>query len=252
MCVNEMNKNGEKVNRTQLKLNERCLMDFQKGKISGSPVAFEGCMRADIKNRVQRAMDRTVKREKAKCDSLDELPLFGYSDAATVNTAAKDGAVAVANWVFGAPVFDPDLFTKDNKKEASCQLEMLRRAGKLEDAVVKAILKAKRMAIKEDSVASDVALEARLEVVFFSDVKMIERAEDRLVKQVDKKCSTLSVSPETLFPGSCGEENPSLSEVEDCVIAAARCEACLKINAFDALNMDCDLADDHNENGSCE
>jgi hypothetical protein len=42
-----------------------------------------------------------------------------------------------------------------------------------------------------------------------------------------------------------------LSEVEACVIAAARCEACLKINAFDDLNLDCGRADDQTANGSC-
>ena len=36
-----------------------------------------------------------------------------------------------------------------------------------------------------------------------------------------------------------------------CVIAVARCEACLKINAFDALNLDCDQADDQIANRSC-
>jgi Neuraminidase (sialidase) len=35
-----------------------------------------------------------------------------------------------------------------------------------------------------------------------------------------------------------------LRQVEACVIAAARCEACLKINAFDDLNLDCDQAAD--------
>ena len=39
--------------------------------------------------------------------------------------------------------------------------------------------------------------------------------------------------------------------VEACAIAAARCEACLKINAFDDLNLDCDQADDQFANESC-
>jgi hypothetical protein len=33
------------------------------------------------------------------------------------------------------------------------------------------------------------------------------------------------------------------------VIAAARCEACLKINAFGDLNLECDQADDQTTNG---
>ena len=254
MCVKEMNKNGEKVNRAQLKVNERCLINLKKGKLGGPPsLAFSVCMVADANNRVQRATERTAKLEERKCDSLDELPPFGYTDAETVNTAAKSGGRAVANWLFGGPpVIDSSLFTNDNRKEASCQLEMLRRVGKLESTVVKAILKEKRMAIKEDSVDSDVALETRLEAVFFSVVKLIREAEDRLVKQVTKKCATLPVSPATLFPGSCGQGNPTLSAVEDCVIAAARCEACLKINAFDDLDLDCDQADNQLLDSSCQ
>jgi hypothetical protein len=42
-----------------------------------------------------------------------------------------------------------------------------------------------------------------------------------------------------------------LHQVEVCVIGVARCEACLKINAFDDLNLDCDLADDQVSNESC-
>jgi hypothetical protein len=56
-----------------------------------------------------------------------------------------------------------------------------------------------------------------------------------------------------IFPGyDCEAANPNLSDVEACVIAAARCEACLEINAFDGLDLDCDWADDQNDvNGSC-
>jgi hypothetical protein len=61
----------------------------------------------------------------------------------------------------------------------------------------------------------------------------------------------LQVPPATVFPGQCGTGDPTLREVEVCVIEAARCEACLKINAFDALNLDCDQADDEITNGSC-
>ena len=57
---------------------------------------------------------------------------------------------------------------------------------------------------------------------------------------------------EELFPGACSDVDSQLGEVEDCVRAAARCEACLKINAFDGLNLDCDQLDDFDPlNGSC-
>ncbi len=56
-------------------------------------------------------------------------------------------------------------------------------------------------------------------------------------------------APDTVFPGACADAD--LGEVEDCVIAAARCEACLKINAFDDLKLDCDDLDDGSANMSC-
>ncbi len=71
------------------------------------------------------------------------------------------------------------------------------------------------------------------------------------MKLVDKRCDALQVAPDTIFRGSCGEGSPDLGQVEACVITAARCEACLKINAFDNLNLDCDQADDQTANGSC-
>ena len=39
--------------------------------------------------------------------------------------------------------------------------------------------------------------------------------------------------------------------IQDCVIAAARCVACSKINAFDALALDCDQEDNQDADGSC-
>jgi hypothetical protein len=71
------------------------------------------------------------------------------------------------------------------------------------------------------------------------------------VKGVDRKCDALQVPPDTIFLGECGEGDPNLRQVEICVIEAARCEACLKINAFDDLNLDCDQADDQTVNESC-
>ncbi|MBW2716101.1 MAG: hypothetical protein JRD03_08490 [Deltaproteobacteria bacterium] len=248
-----MNKNGEKVNRMQLKENERCLIDFQREKLGSGPLAFNTCVLADRRDRVQRATERTATREAKKCDSLDELPLFAYTDAATVNAAATAGARALMHKILGGPpAIDADLFTKAGEKAAAaCQLETLKRADKLENTVVKEINRAKKSALKDDAVSSAAALETDLAAVFLSNDR-IGRVEDRLVQGVDRKCADLPITTGTLFPGSCGLGNPTLSQVEDCVIAAARCEACLKINAFDALNLNCDQADDHIPNASCE
>ena len=52
-----------------------------------------------------------------------------------------------------APVLDADLVTKaDNKDTARCQLEMLKRANKLENTVLKEVNKAKKRALKDEAV----------------------------------------------------------------------------------------------------
>jgi hypothetical protein len=247
-CVKEMNKNGEKVNKAQLKENERCLMDFQREKLA--PMTFKACMIADRKGRVQKHEGRTAKREEKKCDSLDDPPSFAYTNSETVNTAAVNGARALAYAIFGGPlVGDDDLVTKaENKETAKCQFEMLKRADRLENTVLKEVIKAKKKAIKDEAVGSAATLEAKLQAVFSSSDR-IARAQDRLVRQVDRKCAGLQPL-DTIFPGECGD--PDLSQVEVCAIEAARCEACLKINAFNDLDLDCDKADDQNAtNDSC-
>jgi hypothetical protein len=133
---------------------------------------------------------------------------------------------------------------------ARCQLQMLKRADRLETAVLKELNKAKRQALREETVDSEAALEAELWDVFSSNQR-IDRHERRLVDWVGWMCGRLQDSPDTIFPGACGMGALTLSEVETCAIAASRCAACVKINDFDALNMNCDLADDDLPNGSC-
>ena len=244
-----MNKDGERVNRVQLKESERCLRDFQKGKLA--PMTFDDCVTADRKNNVQKAKQNTIDRESRKCGSLDVPPPFAYTSAVTVNAAAVDGALALTYEIFGGPpVLDANLVTNaDDKDTAKCQTEMLKRANKVEKAALKEINKAKRPALKDETVTSAAALEEKLQAVLSSN-KRIDKIEATLLKMVDRKCGGLDAAPNTIFGGSCGE-GTSLLEVEECVIAAARCGACLKINAFDGLNLDCDLADDHDHNWSC-
>jgi hypothetical protein len=240
MCVNEMNNNGENVNGVQLAENERCLNDFQAGRLFG-PMTFQACITDDQEGSVQRAEDRTEIWEHKKCDLLDVLPPFAYTDSQTVNAAAVDGALALTYAIFGGPpVLDDNLVTRaDDTEAAKCQFEMLKRANTLENTVVKEVNRAKRTALRDETVNSDAALEARLQAVLSSNAK-ISKAQNTLVTWVDRTCAALPAAPSTIFPGDCGEGNADLQEVGACVIAAARREACLKINLFDALNLDCD------------
>ena len=110
-----------------------------------------------------------------------------------------------------------------------------------------ALAKAKKEAIKKEWVGSSSLLETALSDVFTTNDK-ITNAEQKFVNGVEKKCAALQ-DPAATFPGACA--NPDLGVVEECVIAAARCQACLMVNASDGLNLDCDAADDGDADGSC-
>jgi hypothetical protein len=241
-----MNRSGAKVNKTQLKEGEKCLTDYQKGKLTTS---FEACISADRRGKVQKAKNRTEQVEGEKCAVLANPPLFAYTDAATVNQTAVDEALVLAHRIFGDPVDDADLFSQAaDKAAAKCQMEMLKRAAKIEGTVLKAVNKAKKRALKETTDNSALAFEMALLAVFLSDDK-ITGTEEKLMNGVDKKCARLQIAPDAIFPGACAKA--TLSEIESCVIAAARCAACSKVNAFDAQHLDCDQADDRVFNGSC-
>ena len=247
-----MNKNAEKVNKAQLKETERCLKDFQRGKLNPS-MTFDACKIADLRGKVQRAKDKTFTREGKKCDPLVvPPPPFAYTDFATVNAIAVSGAWWLTHEIFGPPVFDDtDLATKAGDPEAAkCQLEVLKRAGKLENTVLKELIKAKKRALKDETVGSDSELAERLAAVFSANAR-IERARGALLSGVDRKCAALQVPPGEIFAGNCGEGDPDLRGVEFCAIVTAHCAACAMPNAFDDLNLDCDQLDDQVANWSC-
>lgn len=109
--------------------------------------------------------------------------------------------------------------------------------------------KVKRKVLKDQAVDSALALGVALSAVFDDPSGKIGKAEAALANGVDKKCASLPTSPTTIFPGACADPDPWL--VESCVIAAARCRACMKIDASDGLSLGCDPRDDRVANGSC-
>ncbi len=240
-----MNKDGQKVDLKQLKENESCIKGHQKGKLGTS---IEACLVGDSSQRVAKAEAKTLKDDAKLCVPLNPAPSFGYAGAAAVNQAAVDGPIDLIHAIFGDPVDGAVLTTAVNKDTAKCQNELLKRANKLEDAVLKELVKAKKSAIKEPAVNSAAALETALGAVLSSN-KKITKSQDQLMSKVDKTCAPLQSLPSTVFPGACAA--PTLAEVEACTIAAARCVACLKMNAFDGLNLNCDQADNLAADMSC-
>jgi hypothetical protein len=254
-CVTEMNRSGERINKAQLEENESCLADFQTGNLV-PPMTFDDCTTADRRDRVRKAEKNAAAREGKKCEPLDALPPFVYLNSVTANASAVDGALALTYKIFGGPpVLDASLVKRaDNEETARCQLEMLMRANKLENTVVEEINNAKREALKYKGADGGSTLDTKSRAVRSTLLwnEKINRAQSMLVKEVDTKCSVSQAPPHGIFPGGCAEGGASLSEVEVCVIAAARCQACLTFNAVDDLQANCDQADDQTANGSCQ
>ena len=243
-----MNKDGQKVDNKQLKDNETCLKLHQKGKLV--PASVEECVLGDYKGKVAKAEEKTVKDDAKLCVPLNPQPPFAYTGAATVNGAAVLGPQRLLDDIFGRPLDNSVLITKaDNKETAACQLEMLKRADKLEDTILKEVVKAKKTTIKDPAVNTEEELETALGRALSSS-KKITNTKQQLRDKVSKKCVNLAPAavPAT-FPGEC--TGLDLDTVEECVIAAATCVACKKINIFDALEINCDLLDNQADDGSC-
>ena len=123
---------------------------------------------------------------------------------------------------------------------------MLKRAGKLEATVVKEINKAKKTALKDPAVNGASALETALAEVFSWNDRLA-KTEEKLAGGWTRKCGSLA-SPATIFPGACAIRT---CVVEDCAIAAARCQACFGDQRVRRLEPGLRTADDRSANGSC-
>jgi hypothetical protein len=243
--VNKLNRDGQVVERAQIKENESCVKLFQKGRLVGT---VEDCLTADSRGKVQQAKGRTVADDLRLCAWLDPPPPFGYTGAATVNDAAVAGAIDLIHVVFGNPVDNALLTANEDRETAACQTAMLKQADRLEDTVLRELNNAKRRFIAQPAVDSAEALETALAWVFAANENIASR-ENQLYIQVDRSCAALQDPPSTVFPGACADAD--LGVVEDCVIDAARCVACSKMNAFDGLALDCDQLDNQALDGSC-
>ncbi len=248
-CVETLPKDGRRVDLKQLKENETCLKDFQDSRLFFGTV--EDCLVGDRYDKVKKATDKTVKSDLNRCVGLNPQPPFGYTGAESVNEEAVSGSIALTHAIFGDPVDSAPLLTKDDydKDAARCQMEMLKQAGRLESTVLKELVKTEERSLKIGWVDSAEALEMALvsEVLAPDSNKKVTKRQNQLYKKVDRKCKELP--PNELFPGFCA--NVDLDFVEDCVIDAARCAACLKINAFLGLALECDVWDNEFVDGSC-
>jgi hypothetical protein len=113
-CLNALNKDGAAVARTQGKENVGCVKTAGKTTTTGA----QACLAADAKGKVGKAQAKTSADETKLCGTP---PGIGYTSAAAINTAAKQGEIDLTADVFG-PSLDTALVTcATNKAACACQ-----------------------------------------------------------------------------------------------------------------------------------
>jgi cysteine-rich repeat protein len=243
-CVNGINANLAGVSKAQSADNAACLKAAAKDSVA-NPIA--SCLGADLKGKVAKAKAKTTKTETKKCDGGTLVnPAdgdFAFTDDVTVNAAGMDTKLAAFTAIFGDP---PVISPKTEKENSKCQAEVLKRANKLGDTVLKEANKAKKSALKggkgnppnpppapgptELGAAIDTALSLATNT-------KIQKAVNGVTTGVNKKCGA-PVVVDTIFDCNASTDTATLIT---CVTETMLEAACLAIEAADALALDCDF-----------
>lgn len=261
-CLNEMNKAGAAVVREQGKSNLSCLKQAARGNAKKLGVApqtqtAEACLTNDVGGKVDRRLDKLVSRDATRCLATSaQRPDFAYTTALQVAAVAAPTARAVVRALFGADL-DLAVVTRDADREgAKCQAEVLKRANLVVDALWKAALKGKKVALKGGRSGSPPAVGAapalRVAVLAYLEAagaRGIDKASSKLVGGTGARCGDVGTPIGGLFPGCEGAGDPAA--VGDCAAEAARCQFCQSLEAFDELGLDCDVFDDGEADASC-
>jgi cysteine-rich repeat protein len=233
-CVNAVNKAGAKVAATQGKDNAACVKAGGSGNLDNPTV--DACIAADNKGKVAGAQTKTTEAAASKCP---DPPSFGFSSAATVNAAAENEEVALAQDIFGNPV-DPNILT--DKPGATCQSSVIKSYEKLASTRMKAFNACKKTGFKE----STVNFPSQLQACMSNDPKnKVDGAAAKLASAVTDKCAGVPLA--TAFPGCSAE----VGAMAACIERKTECRMCLMTNAMDNLAIPCDAHDDGVVNQTC-
>ena len=237
-CVNGINKAGAKVATTQGKDNSACI------KAAGSENLInpttDDCVIADNKGKVQGAESKTIDTQASKCGGSP--PSFGYTSAATVNTAAISEELALLHDVFGNTVHTAMLTDNDG---AGCQASVSKSYEKLGTTRLKAFNACKKTLLKDNPSANAINLQA----CTADDTKQkVSGARTKLGETVVSKCDGVTLA--TAFPG-CSAQAGDATALTNCIARKVECRMCLMTNAMDGISTACDTHDDGLLNATC-
>jgi hypothetical protein len=133
-CLNDVNKYGVRVARTQNRADVDCVRNAGRGLASklGVPPqtqTAQACLTNDLGGRVAKDSQKLADRDTKRCLTTPaQLPGFGYAGSSTAAAAARAAGLAIAGGLFG-----PDLdaaIVSDDRDGAGCQRDVLRYTGR--------------------------------------------------------------------------------------------------------------------------
>jgi cysteine-rich repeat protein len=221
-CINGVNKNVLGVLKAEDKGLGKCIKDVAAGKQTD----YAACVAAIDTSKAEGKTTNTITK---KCTD-EGVPSFAFTDAATVNAAAKDNADDALALVLGDPA---TIASKSADKEgAACQAEVARRHFKLQETWLSEANKAKKAALKA-GVGSATDLAAGIDTAVAGSAK-ITKAENGVNSGIAKKCPDTIVDADFDCDGATTSNGLAL-----CVIASAKRGACLALEGADDLALDC-------------
>jgi hypothetical protein len=251
-CVYELNKRGAAVAKAQGAAGVACLKNAAKGATTklGTPATAQDCLTNDVGGKVAGASAKLLARDALLCVPP---PAFGYTGGIAVGEAAIARGVARVAELFG-PDLDAALRpAATDAVGAKCQEDVLRTTGAAVDALLKLALKHKKAILAAQKVvgASDTESLGELLLAALGDASdpKIAKAAGGIASAAAKRCGAAADLPGA-FPGCAAAAD--VAEVTACAQSTARCDACLTLEVFDGLSVDCDAFDDGDgANASC-
>lgn len=245
-CIVALNRNLDKVAKTQRGEAGRCLKLAARGRLPQDMTLGE-CLDADIKGKVNKALARMAGDDIKRCD-IGDLPTFGYSGADAAGNMAAAQEIALFKDIYG---LDPDasvLLSTEDKIGATCQADTIKRYGRILQVMTRAFRVCKAQGLDNGSIDSPATLESCFDELTNDPSGLVERARAKMEVRVRQKC--FGVDLDAAFPGVCSDAVDAAAFTE-CAERKALCRTCIMINTADDILGYCDVFDDGVANATC-
>ena len=261
-CVNEVNKNVEKLGRALGGDICRCIKDGSKGKLPQGQT-IEDCIVSDIKGKVAKASRKLSRKVADRCASYDpNFPTVNPDDPNAIIERVRLKELSLIHWIFGSDLDAPGVIKdfETEKDDAKCQQAIAKQAKKCQSRKLKVYNACKKDKLKGKGVPqAQSALDVQVACLQddpndpttgIPDPKnsIQKDCTDKLLGAINGKCAGADLGD--LFQG-CVPAPANAAELQNCVDYMVECEVCLLLNEIDGLTRDCDDFDDGMANGSC-